>query len=500
MFKRLLLSAMLMGVVFQNYSQSITFNYNGLYDGGSCQKLYPSKIINGVTHKAIAGYVTAPGVVPYNNVLNLDAWSTVTRNSSSAVSVEYPFLAGHYYKITFLAARKNSSANNPFLSVFLNDFDYPALDCGEYLNFGALGSAETERYKMKEITSTVFQEYVLTFDNLWGDFPRFWFAAMPKVPVTQNDLYQQVLVSSMKIEDVTLSTPIFTLTQNNQNTLKCGEILPKTFTINNINNFPGATYKFFLSTNLGDIGNGWNLTDGTPAPNSISGQSISLKSKQCAKGIYAIGMVTYNNVNYWTNYVFMSAITPELKIYGPSQLISAEAGLFDVQGVESTPLNYNWPCSFFDSWSITSGSGALYNTQSFKTNFYGTNTTSLSPLPVTITASVNMCGTTKKVTKNVNITKPVSFPFFNAKGMLANKDALQLNINPNPSSGIYTVTFSQLVSDALITVISIDGKNILKKKVTGAGVEIDLSAYPAGLYILRMDSNNEILTEKLVKN
>ncbi len=85
-------------------------------------------------------------------------------------------------------------------------------------------------------------------------------------------------------------------------------------------------------------------------------------------------------------------------------------------------------------------------------------------------------------------------------------DAAQLSVSPNPSTGHYEIRYenSSSVHDAQLTVANTVGQTVLSRRLSSAGdtarLSLDLSAQPAGLYILRVtDAAGRVHTEKLVK-
>ncbi len=82
---------------------------------------------------------------------------------------------------------------------------------------------------------------------------------------------------------------------------------------------------------------------------------------------------------------------------------------------------------------------------------------------------------------------------------------LALNLNPNPSSGKFQVTWSSLKAsqDYTIDVIDINGKTVYSTKGAGdqglnQNVEINLSGFPKGSYIVRLQDSDGIRTRKLI--
>lgn len=72
------------------------------------------------------------------------------------------------------------------------------------------------------------------------------------------------------------------------------------------------------------------------------------------------------------------------------------------------------------------------------------------------------------------------------------------SIANNPGKGIFKVRIAS-ADKVELSVLDLSGRRLLNKTV-GIGVqEIDISAYPAGTYLLQLRSGEELITEKLVK-
>ena len=84
------------------------------------------------------------------------------------------------------------------------------------------------------------------------------------------------------------------------------------------------------------------------------------------------------------------------------------------------------------------------------------------------------------------------------------KSSLRLDVYPNPSQNDIHVNFDILSKqDAKLTVMSIDGKEVEMKQLTGVSKEnvfIDISSYPAGQYILVLAGASFNLSKSFIKN
>ncbi len=103
---------------------------------------------------------------------------------------------------------------------------------------------------------------------------------------------------------------------------------------------------------------------------------------------------------------------------------------------------------------------------------------------------VNECGPVE--TDSITITEPPNY--------VLNLNAHQLKIYPNPSSGSFTMEFSQLDEELLIEVFSMSGTRVYLNEFPahmGAFKKIlDLGSYGKGIYLLKL--NGEAVTTRLV--
>jgi hypothetical protein len=82
--------------------------------------------------------------------------------------------------------------------------------------------------------------------------------------------------------------------------------------------------------------------------------------------------------------------------------------------------------------------------------------------------------------------------------------SLDMKVYPNPALNDVTVSFDILdKQDARLSVLSLDGKIMESRMLQGASkgnVLIDISAYPAGQYILGLEGTTFNLSKSFIKN
>lgn len=50
-----------------------------------------------------------------------------------------------------------------------------------------------------------------------------------------------------------------------------------------------------------------------------------------------------------------------------------------------------------------------------------------------------------------------------------------------------------------ITVIGIDGKQIMNRAASGKEAEVNIDNYPAGVYLIKVRTSDEVISKKIVK-
>jgi hypothetical protein len=104
----------------------------------------------------------------------------------------------------------------------------------------------------------------------------------------------------------------------------------------------------------------------------------------------------------------------------------------------------------------------------------------------------NSCGSStakKSVTTNCR----------SAQESLTQNNQVQLNIFPNPSSGIFEITTPVDLKNASIEVTDMQGRVLVKMAINNSENQIDLSSYSQGVYLLVLHSETDVQTYKLIK-
>jgi len=74
-----------------------------------------------------------------------------------------------------------------------------------------------------------------------------------------------------------------------------------------------------------------------------------------------------------------------------------------------------------------------------------------------------------------------------------------LMLFPNPASGLFTIEWNYRNTQSTIEVFNMNGVRVLQKQSYQNREEMDLSTYPAGVYMVRVSNSQTVLQTKLIK-
>jgi hypothetical protein len=82
------------------------------------------------------------------------------------------------------------------------------------------------------------------------------------------------------------------------------------------------------------------------------------------------------------------------------------------------------------------------------------------------------------------------------------EDVFAVYLSPNPSQGLFTMKITGLQNhESTYTVSDVQGKTVLKETLNGTKSvtrNLDLSTYPKGIYIVKVQTGNQVRSEKMV--
>ena len=70
---------------------------------------------------------------------------------------------------------------------------------------------------------------------------------------------------------------------------------------------------------------------------------------------------------------------------------------------------------------------------------------------------------------------------------------------PNPTTGIFFITFSKALQDAAISITDLNGKMVQQFKASGIKLTCNLSSVAAGTYFVRIEEEGKMISIKVIK-
>ncbi len=116
-------------------------------------------------------------------------------------------------------------------------------------------------------------------------------------------------------------------------------------------------------------------------------------------------------------------------------------------------------------------------------------------ITLTLTASaLSPCSTPATSVRHIHFDGPT--------GIADMQNLIDLSISPNPSTGQFSIRISgSEVKDATVVITDMQGKRILQNVFTSASSgpqQIDMTGYPKGLYLVRIQTDKESCVRKLI--
>ncbi|WP_430810178.1 MULTISPECIES: glycoside hydrolase family 97 catalytic domain-containing protein [unclassified Carboxylicivirga] len=160
---------------------------------------------------------------------------------------------------------------------------------------------------------------------------------------------------------------------------------------------------------------------------------------------------------------------------------------------DNSARNVSVPLNFLDAgkaYDVTiyrdAMGGTIVKEQTSLDELLGSNRLTGEGLQMALTASGGQ----------VCIFKPAT-----TSNIIKNKADFSFKAVPNPSNGVIRVMSKDMVHQASITVLSLDGRKVYENNnvLPGNDSMIDLSAKPAGYYLVMINANGRIETHKILK-
>ena len=70
---------------------------------------------------------------------------------------------------------------------------------------------------------------------------------------------------------------------------------------------------------------------------------------------------------------------------------------------------------------------------------------------------------------------------------------------PNPTTGVFFITFSKALQDAAISITDLNGKVVQQFKASGIKLSCNLSSLAAGTYFVRIEEAGKVISKKVIK-
>jgi len=180
-----------------------------------------------------------------------------------------------------------------------------------------------------------------------------------------------------------------------------------------------------------------------------------------------------------------------------NQPATAAAGNDTTCAYVTTQVSLHGTASNYSSvlWT-TSGTGTFSAATALNGLYYpSTADKTSSNITLTLTAAAQSpCSTPAVSVRHVHFDGPT--------GIADMQNVIDLTISPNPSTGLFSIRISGAeVKDATIVITDMQGKRIMQNTFNSASPEpqqIDMSGYPKGLYLVRIQTDRESRVRKLV--
>lgn len=311
-------------------------------------------------------------------------------------------------------------------------------------------------------------------------------------PISKNQNGNLSQIEPLQLD--TASPPVIFSITSNVVSRACGSGTSITFSVENVNNYPGVT-DYIYHPSSGD----W-LYNGSPAPATItrSENFITLTAVDCggAGSVYAVAYMASTGHFYQSD-------TKEIPVRVPNYVISAP--VFSNSNYSNYELNVfpNLPVTFLCpttiNWALsdyTLASLSHVDDVTVKVSKGGGHGGGTGEGTIILSATVQLCEQTVTATRSVTIS---SSGVFSGKLPVGTGELKINRIYPNPSKGIFTFDLNRNVDKANVTIQSIDGRTIISRKVSGYNFDLDISGNQSGIYFVKVVDGSNTTTEKIVK-
>lgn len=470
-------------------AQTTEINYSAWIGPSGCNIFGTPTPVTFVTHKSTLGQ---PKYGSYLDPVILECVAepfNVYKGTEYAIALN--FQANHQYKVTVDCA-SNSNGLSPRLVLTYANTIGSSVACSGPANdndFNAQGFV---------ISGTGYSnfDYINTIGAQAQSYLKFRAIATSGGPALQ-----QIIIRKIIVRDITPAPPAYTFTLASSESVKpCASqgLDPITFTVSNVDNAPGVSgYTFYVESGK------W-LMNGVPAGPAIAttSNSITLTPVNCSPKANVYCKVGVGNFTYTTNTKIIAVRNPIYAISDPT-VSSSSFATYDLVIAPNLPLYL--PCPSPISWTVSDFQIATISTNAGATSATVTrNGRGPGQGIVTLTATMNLCGETVTASRSVQVTPfGVMSGTVKLDGLLPGNEGISgkliTGVSPNPTTGLFVVDLGREVSDADMLVMDINGKPVQKRKVSGAKIQVDLSAAASGMYFVKIGDSADGGMAKIVK-
>ena len=203
-------------------------------------------------------------------------------------------------------------------------------------------------------------------------------------------------------------------------------------------------------------------------------------------------VATQYNVHVTDGSLFTDAFT-NVAINEPA---TAAAGTDTICPYVTTQVPYNGIASHYSAifWT-TSGTGTFSDATMLSGHYFPSIADKTGGnITLTLTASAQSPCTTPAVsTRHIHFDGP--------SGIADLQNGMKLVITPNPSTGVFTLRLDgQPVKEATAVITDMQGKKMLQQSCIfpSSAEKIDMTGFPKGLYLVKVQTEKETTVQKLV--
>ena len=79
-------------------------------------------------------------------------------------------------------------------------------------------------------------------------------------------------------------------------------------------------------------------------------------------------------------------------------------------------------------------------------------------------------------------------------------DSFKLQVFPNPTNGLFNINIPGIETRFQVDIFNMVGSSILNREYSEKTVSVNISNYPAGIYLVRVTINGVSIQGKIIKN